>query len=505
MIQGEDDREHISKTDSEIQKLSLSVAQFLDKEQVIQNDDGTYSVEAYDLDNALCSDEKFHRELSFGGCTGAKINEELVATAAHCVKDVKKFCDDKLLVFGFNDQNVNQGFYSAEVKKHQVLKCKGVVYHSRKDDVALLLIEPNQEIPSIKVSSQEVKPNDPLFIIGHGSGYLAHSSSGKVTATDKIDYFEGTLDVFGGDSGAPVFNAETKEMVGILIRGDKGQDNDRTWDSYSRCERTPKTKNEKIGLSEVAKASTTLVPAILSLYKMDLVDEVLKNPSISGIEKIKDEIDPNLRFTILSSTTGTPFFYTLFYDNLSIKLFNDLNKYIPRDQLHDLLWMAQYFKNTEFAEAIYDKFYKAETEYDFKAASRMLEVFPETRYRAEFEKYDLSELIEIAIVLYERRSPMIFNLLDYREEIFLSTSGISGSGKDGLSIRLQKNSVKYTDLESLKFIDDEARTQLDLDYLLLKRHFKITDEMSDEQVEVSVNYPGLGSYFYLLHLDKKKG
>ena len=56
--------------------------------------------------------------------------------------------------------------------------------------------------------------------MGHPSGLpLKYADGARVFETEN-DYFSTNLDTFGGNSGSPVFNADTLEVEGILVRGD---------------------------------------------------------------------------------------------------------------------------------------------------------------------------------------------------------------------------------------------------------------------------------------------
>ncbi|HBB66221.1 MAG TPA: hypothetical protein DCZ93_02755, partial [Elusimicrobia bacterium] len=71
-----------------------------------------------------------------------------------------------------------------------------------------------------------VKKGTPLFVTGHPTG-LPLKFAGNARVIKDVDgasaYFGTNLDTFGGNSGSPVFNAETLLIEGIHVRGEGGQ------------------------------------------------------------------------------------------------------------------------------------------------------------------------------------------------------------------------------------------------------------------------------------------
>ena len=60
-----------------------------------------------------------------------------------------------------------------------------------------------------------------ITVIGHPSGLPTKISGGaNVRSTDQQAYFVANLDTYGGNSGSAVFNTMTREVEGILVRGE---------------------------------------------------------------------------------------------------------------------------------------------------------------------------------------------------------------------------------------------------------------------------------------------
>lgn len=69
----------------------------------------------------------------------------------------------------------------------------------------------------------EVKEGDDVYCLGHGFGLpLKIAMKGKVAVAPGCEeHFDCDLDVFSGNSGSPVFNADNHQVIGILIRGER--------------------------------------------------------------------------------------------------------------------------------------------------------------------------------------------------------------------------------------------------------------------------------------------
>jgi hypothetical protein len=60
-----------------------------------------------------------------------------------------------------------------------------------------------------------------VHVIGHPAGLPTKFAGGAVVRDNApAAYFVANLDAFGGNSGSPVFNSDTHEVEGILVRGE---------------------------------------------------------------------------------------------------------------------------------------------------------------------------------------------------------------------------------------------------------------------------------------------
>jgi len=132
---------------------------------------------------------------------------------------------DLRVVFGFvmknEDDNPTLNIHKDRIYNiNEVITCK----NDSKDDWAICRLDrpvvSEYVTPCKRISLDEVRINNPLYVLGHPSGLPMKQASGIVKESDPSNsFFKTDLDTFTGNSGSPVFNAITNEIVGILIFG----------------------------------------------------------------------------------------------------------------------------------------------------------------------------------------------------------------------------------------------------------------------------------------------
>lgn len=228
-IYGSDDREFVSvKSSPKINELSESIAMIVGKD-VVKKKIFTSKILANLLSDSagvqLCKDEKFADHHSVSSCTGFLIGEDLIATAGHCFMS-ESDCRNKLIVF--NVLARNEAADGHRVQTRDIYECSEILSSRQNsesfEDYAVIRLR--KKVVGKKIlklrSSGAISSRDEVFMIGHPLG-LAQVVTNVAAVNDISNphYFKATLDSFEGNSGSPVFNSNTFEVEGILVRGEE--------------------------------------------------------------------------------------------------------------------------------------------------------------------------------------------------------------------------------------------------------------------------------------------
>lgn len=174
---------------------------------------------------------KFGNQHAAGFCTGFLIAPDILVTAGHCVdneNDLKtmRFIFDYTndLPFTMLDKEAERGyvtFNTSNLYMGTKLLGRMLSENSSEYDYAVILLDrPTSRKPFKFRTGGAVKQSDFLAMIGSPTGLpLKVADSARVTNDSNAEtFFYTDLDVFGGNSGGPVFNSNGW-IEGILVRG----------------------------------------------------------------------------------------------------------------------------------------------------------------------------------------------------------------------------------------------------------------------------------------------
>jgi hypothetical protein len=213
--------------DEMVKKNANSVAAICTKDSLI-DDCGGFSilrVKNYGKTFKLCDEEPFHHQPTAAGrmCTGFLVKEDTIATADHFVKG--NIVTDLRIVFGFKMEDPyspvtrvpNANIYSGvEVTDRVYRKIKG----SESDWALVKLDRKVVGRSNVTLSRKRIFSDQPVYVIGYPCGLpLKYAPGAQVREVNKT-FFGSHLDIYAGNSGSPVFNSDTHEVIGMVMHGD---------------------------------------------------------------------------------------------------------------------------------------------------------------------------------------------------------------------------------------------------------------------------------------------
>ena len=233
VIYGDDNRVDLADyPDSDVQKLASSVAAMIPSENIDRK--GNLKSDTLEEAYNLCSDQRFKEELVAANCTGFLVDDDLLVTAGHCL-GTRAVCGNEKWVFGYHNGKT-------KVDVQDIYTCKEVVglsYSPNKDlDFAVIQLNKNVSNRSPRRFKRKglVNLGEELIIMGHPTGMSLKIADDAQVRSIEDEYFVANLDSFGGNSGSPVFNAQTLEVEGILVRGEVDYVNRNSCTVVNTCE-----------------------------------------------------------------------------------------------------------------------------------------------------------------------------------------------------------------------------------------------------------------------------
>jgi AraC-like DNA-binding protein len=151
-------------------------------------------------------------------CTGILVGKNVIATAAHFSngKNVADLC----FVFDFIMQDPISPV--EQIPQDNIYKGVEILerVHNPEGDWMLVKLDRNVAGREVAVlSRRNIFYEQPVYVIGHPCGLPLKYAPGACVEEINDNYFRADLDVYSGNSGSPVFCAETHELIGIVSKG----------------------------------------------------------------------------------------------------------------------------------------------------------------------------------------------------------------------------------------------------------------------------------------------
>lgn len=225
-IYGTDDRVDYYAADKVMRKFAEStVAMFAEAALPRDEASGGYKLKNLNLRGKynLQEGERFGEQPVGAYCSGVLVGEDTVLTAGHCFRPDPRGgpCEKVKMVFGYAVTAAGQ--MPSTFPAENVYSCKSIVAQKVDDngaDYAIVKLDRkvNGRYP-LALNRGEISRSAKLAVIGYPSGLpVKVATNGSVRSIGE-GFFVADLDTFGGNSGSPVFNAQTFKIEGILVRG----------------------------------------------------------------------------------------------------------------------------------------------------------------------------------------------------------------------------------------------------------------------------------------------
>jgi hypothetical protein len=225
VIYGTDDRVDVFQLPAGLNRDDVdSVVALFDSGDVTDNGNGTSTLRTQNFGTAqnLCAGERFRDQPIGAFCSGFLVAADIIATAGHCVNAGN--VTNVRFVFGFRMRNAT----TAETVLNNGEIYRGVTVIGRQQigngaDWALVRIDrpvANHRIVRIRRTGR-IGDTQAVHVIGHPTGLPTKFAGGAAVRNNTPNaFFVANLDTYGGNSGSPVFNSNTHEVEGVLVRGE---------------------------------------------------------------------------------------------------------------------------------------------------------------------------------------------------------------------------------------------------------------------------------------------
>lgn len=204
-----------------ILKKNKSVAIIVEKEKLSLINEQFYQIDiSTSLENFynLCGNVPFKNQPVVGVGTAFISGSNQMTTAKHVFQ---RNLEHYVIVFGFELLNKN-GIVEAIVHKKNVYTPISKVYNNDYYDVTTVALDRELNRPVLTwENSKLLDDRTEVYMIGHPSGIPKKIAlNAGILDNSNSHYFYTTLDSFQGNSGSPVFNRQTHNVIGILVSGE---------------------------------------------------------------------------------------------------------------------------------------------------------------------------------------------------------------------------------------------------------------------------------------------
>jgi hypothetical protein len=227
-IYGDDDRvDYYQINNKNIQKLTDSIATRIAVNDIsVTNNSYTLKNKEFGFIHQLCNAERFSKQNTAGDCTGFLISENKLVTAGHCVQN-NFDCKNSYWLFDYKMKNEADKLIKGSTRN--LFKCKKIINkkvtylknNSKGADIDVAIVELDRKTSraALTLSRGRVLQGQDLMVLGHPKGLPLKMANNATALSLRKNSFYSNLDTYSGNSGSPVFNEKTLEVVGVLTAG----------------------------------------------------------------------------------------------------------------------------------------------------------------------------------------------------------------------------------------------------------------------------------------------
>lgn len=202
-------------------KNGYSIAVVVDRSRLRQVSKAFYQIDDSNTLGStyqLCAGEAFRSQPIVGTGTAIVTGKRQMMTAGHVFAGPP---GQYAVVFGFEITN-KMGAYQTIYPADSVYFPVSVANQSPDLDIAVFNVDRDLKAPPLKWSAETKPPlNEPIYMIGfpYGLPKKVAANAEVITPDNDLNFFYTSLDAFQGNSGSPVFNLKTNDVIGILVSG----------------------------------------------------------------------------------------------------------------------------------------------------------------------------------------------------------------------------------------------------------------------------------------------
>lgn len=213
-------------TDERVKKNLNCAAAIMLKDNLIDEKNGfsRIKVKNYgDVFNLNEIESFYDQPISSGRLwSGFLVKKDIIATARHCVRE--STLKELRIVFGY--KILDQYTPVTKVSNENVYNCVKIislVYTPKNNGADWALLQLDREVQGqevVELSKDDVAPLQPVYVIGHPVGLPLKYAAGARVRSVEDALFLADQDLYMGNCGSPVFNSDTHEVIGIVVRDD---------------------------------------------------------------------------------------------------------------------------------------------------------------------------------------------------------------------------------------------------------------------------------------------